>query len=85
MSQIFLTLSNLFVDIALHYTHINTCYAFLLLFILPIYTMVSITKYQNISYNVDIVDNCILILGSVTVSFEDLVTSEENTTADILV
>ena len=47
--------------------------------------MVSITKYQNISYNVDIVDNCILILGSATVSFEDLVTSEENTTADILV
>ena len=37
------TFSNLFI-VAVHYTHINTCYVFLLLLTVPIYTMQSITK-----------------------------------------
>ena len=69
----------------LYTTHISTlAMHFCYWFTLPIYTMVSTTKYQNISYNVDIVDDCILISGSATVSFKDFVTSEVNTTADIL-
>ena len=37
------TFSNLFF-VAVHYTHINTCYVLLLLLTEPMYTMLSITK-----------------------------------------
>ena len=47
---------------------INTCYILLLLLTVPMYTMLSTTKYQNIPYLVAIVD-CTGPVGSAAASF----------------
>ena len=64
--QVFLTYLLL-----LYATHTNTCYVLLLLVTVPMYTLLSTAKYQNISYLVAIVD-CSHIRWVAAASFENL-------------